>query len=105
LADEPRDDAAMVISEFFTNAVRHTASEAIRCELRLNGNLLHVEVADEGRGPTGPSQRDAGVDEEDGRGLLLVNALSRAWGVRPPASGHGRIVWAVLNCERASSPG
>jgi anti-sigma regulatory factor (Ser/Thr protein kinase) len=96
VADEVRDDTEMVISELFTNAVRHTASELISCELRLADGRVHIEVTDEGNGPTEPQQRAALCDEEGGRGLLLVGLLSLAWGVRPRGIGRGRTVWAEL---------
>lgn len=96
VADEVRDDAEMVISELFTNAVRHTASERICCELWVAAGQVRLEVTDEGSGLTEPQRRTADVDEEGGRGLLLVGLLSRAWGVRPGSGGRGRTVWAEL---------
>lgn len=41
-----------------------------------------------------PSPRDTWSTEEDGRGLLLVEALADAWGTRPTAS--GKTVWFTL---------
>ena len=40
--------------------------------------------------------REAGVEDESGRGLALVCALTQAWGDRPGAAG-GRVVWAQLS--------
>ncbi|GAA2719377.1 MULTISPECIES: ATP-binding protein [Streptomyces] len=88
------DDAQLVVSELFTNAVRHTDSDKVGCRLRVSGAALRIEVADHGHAPTEPRVRCSGADEESGRGLLLVGALSAAWGVRPDDSGHGRVVWA-----------
>lgn len=89
-------DAGLVLSELFTNAVRHSDSEKIVCGLRLTREALRLEVADEGRGTTEPRTREATTDEEGGRGLLLVGALSRTWGVHSCTDGRGRVVWAVL---------
>jgi len=100
--DETQDDAEMVISELFTNAVRHTDSERIICTLRLTGTLLRVEVTDQGHTRTEPRSREAEADEECGRGLLLVGALSRDWGARPSDFGRGRVVWADLPLVRSS---
>jgi serine/threonine-protein kinase RsbW len=97
--DGTRDDAEMIVSELFTNAVRHTASRVVGCELRLDagGGIVRLEVADQGQGMSEPRSREAGVDEEGGRGLLLVEVLSETWGVRgAPDGGSGRTVWAVL---------
>lgn len=91
-----RDDAEMIVSELFTNAVMHTGSEFITCGMGYDGTRLRLEVSDQGRAPTAPRPRAAGVDEEGGRGLLLVGALSQAWGVRPTDDGGGRVVWAEL---------
>ncbi|MFI9722638.1 ATP-binding protein [Streptomyces sp. NPDC052396] len=90
------DDAQLVVSELFTNAVRHTDSEKVSCQLRFSEAHLRIEVADQGRAATEPRARCSGADEESGRGLLLVGALSKAWGVRPDDAGRGRVVWADL---------
>ncbi|MGK5637013.1 ATP-binding protein [Streptomyces sp. URMC 126] len=94
------DDARLVVSELFTNAVRHTDSDKVSCHLRVSEALVRIEVADHGRASTEPRARCSGTDEESGRGLLLVGALSQAWGVRPDDAGRGRIVWADLPHRR-----
>ncbi|MCI0384207.1 anti-sigma regulatory factor [Streptomyces sp. CNQ085] len=95
-----REDVQLVVSELFTNAVRHTDSERVDCELRVTDARLRLTVTDQGGGPAG---RPAGVrpetggaEGENGRGLLLVSALADAWGVRPCADGRGHTVWAEL---------
>lgn len=92
---DAKDNAQLVISELVTNALRHTRSETVSCELRINGSLLRVAVSSEGAGPRlEPVQ--AREEDEGGRGLLLVVALSMGWGVRPGDSGRGHTVWADL---------
>ncbi len=91
------DTAALIVTELFTNAVLHTASEHVACELRDSDGRLRVAVKDQGMRPTGPQLRQAG-HEEHGRGLQLVDALSSFWGTRDVADGPGRIVWAELPC-------
>ncbi len=99
------EDAQLLVSELFTNAVRHTASEKVSCELWLVGLRLCLEVTDQGGGPH-PLQRPPGdpvdADGESGRGLLLVSVLADDWGIRRsldggPGSGHA--VWAELACS------
>ncbi|MFI8257753.1 ATP-binding protein [Streptomyces filamentosus] len=90
-----RDTAALVISELATNAVLHTASSRIVCELRENATTLRISVRDEG-GPAGPRIRDCGA-EERGRGLLIVDALCAAWGAERTGHGTAQIVWAELS--------
>lgn len=93
---EARDDAGLVLSELFTNAVRHSDSDRVSCVVKVTGNLLCLEVADQGCGTTEPLPREPGVDEECGRGLQLVNAIALSWGVQTCPDGRGRLVWAVL---------
>jgi serine/threonine-protein kinase RsbW len=93
-----RDDAGLVISELFTNAVLHTDSERITCALWTVDEVLYVEVADDGHTRTTPTSRPPTSDLENGRGLLLVEELTDEWGVRPSEPGHGRTVWARLIC-------
>ncbi|MFG1811042.1 ATP-binding protein [Streptomyces sp. NPDC049040] len=98
---ELRDDASLVVTELFTNAVRHTDSEKITCVLHDQGNVVRVEVTDQGRGAAEPAPGIAGADEEGGRGLLLVSVLSLAWGSDPAEDGTGRVVWAELATHRS----
>jgi hypothetical protein len=56
----------------------------------LRNRHLHVAVRDES--PL-PLERSAG-DEEPGRGLLIVEGLSSAWGCMRTAG--GKVVWATL---------
>ncbi|MET9875800.1 ATP-binding protein [Actinacidiphila glaucinigra] len=97
------DDAGLVVSELFTNAVVHSGSDHVACLLWTARDKLHIEVVDEGRGPAGPLPRTAADSEESGRGLALVAHLAEGWGVRPPALGTGRAVWAILSCARTEA--
>ena len=98
-----RDDAALIISELFTNALIHTDSVEITCRVLAAPYTLYLSITDQGHGPTGPRVRSTRTapdrdDAENGRGLLLVSALANTWGVATDP-GHGRTVWAVLNLE------
>ncbi len=83
------------MSELVTNAVVHTASARVVCELRRLENRLRIAVQDQGHQPGGP-RLGAGADDEHGRGLLLVDTMCSAWGSRDAGDGSGRIVWAEL---------
>jgi anti-sigma regulatory factor (Ser/Thr protein kinase) len=101
------DDAEVVVSEILTNAIKATTSlpgdagppsdrpEHVCLCLFLDDGELVVEVWDP-RYET-PERRDVDLYDEGGRGLWLVESLSRDWGVRWPATG-GKIVWARLPC-------
>lgn len=96
--DDTCDTAVLLVSELFTNALRHTASATIGCAVRTDREQLRIEVQDEGRGADltpGP----AGSVEVDGRGLLMVDALAASWGVS--ADGRGQTVWCTLPNERS----
>lgn len=96
-----RDDAGLVVTELFTNAVRHTDSEKITCVLQDSGPAVRLEVTDQGRGSGDPVPYSAEADEESGRGLLLVSMLALSWGSEPAEDGTGRVVWAELAVRRA----
>jgi anti-anti-sigma factor len=91
------DAAQLVASELVTNAVVHGRTE-LDLTLRRVGPLLHVAVRD-----TGPGQaRITDIINESsptGRGLLLVDALSTAWGNLLPNT--GKVVWATVRVAKA----
>ncbi|MEU9474915.1 ATP-binding protein [Streptomyces sp. NPDC048191] len=88
------DSAALVVSELVTNAIVHTASSRVVCELHDHDDMVRIAVRDEGCAPGEPHPSPQRPDEEHGRGLLLVDALCRAWGAQE--SGPGLLVWAEL---------
>ncbi|MBV1948549.1 ATP-binding protein [Streptomyces sp. BV129] len=93
------DSAVLVMSELVTNAIVHTASSRVVCELFDHDGLVRIAVRDEGCAPGEPHPAQQRPDEEHGRGLLLVAALCRAWGAQE--HGPGLLVWAEL--ERGSA--
>jgi hypothetical protein len=80
------DDAALVVTELVTNAVRHTGAPC-RLTVTLDGDGMHVAVRD--RGPLPPAFLD---DRPCGAGLHLVANVAQAWGVVRHAD--GKTVWA-----------
>lgn len=95
------DDATMVVSELVTNAIRYglpigfTASEdrPIRLTLVRHGDLVICVVADASRRE--PTMREWCDVSENGRGLHVIEALSRTWGWTA-LPGAGKAVWAAL---------
>lgn len=98
LADEPADDAILVLSELVTNAIAHSGGSRITCRVQVRGERVRIEVEDERRAASVPAVREPDEDDQGGRGLLLVSRLSDAWGVGEAADGKGRVVWADLEC-------
>ncbi|MZE75786.1 ATP-binding protein [Streptomyces sp. SID5475] len=86
MPDGLRDRVELVVSELVTNAVSHGEGRVTMC-LTAGGAGLRVTVADES--PLLPVPRDAGPDQENGRGLLLVAGYSNDYGVDPDGT-----VWA-----------
>ncbi|QNP73109.1 ATP-binding protein [Streptomyces roseirectus] len=96
------DDAELLLSELVTNAVKAKArpDKEVRVEVTLTETELRLEVADACEEL--PVVRHAGEWDEDGRGLILVEALASEWGVGP-REGVGKVVWAVLKLTGCST--
>lgn len=89
--DELEDAACLVVSELATNAINHAGS-ALQVRLMLTPATVRVEVRDDGTGTPEPQAHSA--TREDGRGLLLVAAMSLSWGIDQVE--EGKVVWAEL---------
>lgn len=94
------DDFApcLVASELVTNALRHASEGDGNVTLRLGrteDDALWMEVQD-GTCEL-PHVQEADMVSEVGRGLLIVEQLSRCWGVRPLANNAGKVVFAVID--------
>ncbi|MDP9073192.1 MAG: ATP-binding protein [Actinomycetota bacterium] len=83
------DSVLLLISEVVANALPHCHS-TVDLVLQVNGDQVRVEVWDEA-GELAPVRRDALPDDERGRGMLMVEALSSQWGVIH--SGPRKAVW------------
>ncbi|SOD61756.1 Anti-sigma regulatory factor (Ser/Thr protein kinase) [Streptomyces zhaozhouensis] len=97
------DNALLIVSELVTNAILHTQSSQVRCLLWSSGQLLRIEVADEGPGLFRVRPRAADSEAENGRGLLLLDALALRWGVVAPDQRAGCTVWAELTAAAQQS--
>jgi serine/threonine-protein kinase RsbW len=73
-------EAELLTCELVTNAVQHAAGAAgVTVAVMRRGLVVHVDVIDDGR--TGlPHWREAGGQDEGGRGFLLVNEIAQRWG-------------------------
>ncbi|MGW2744998.1 ATP-binding protein [Streptomyces sp. NPDC001450] len=89
--------AELLTSELVTNALVHTEDDAVLTAV-VSPRGLRVEVRDfVARRPhlRTPDTRN----DTHGRGLVLVQSLADAWGVRP--HGVGKSVWFELGAEAA----
>lgn len=79
------DAALLVVSELVTNALVHTDGQ-VRLDLTLINNRFRIAVADNSpRTPIKPTS--IGWEATGGRGILLVEAMSAAWGTVPVSGG------------------
>ena len=93
---EETDTILLVVSELVTNALVHTDGP-VRLDLTLVNHRFRVAVADSSpRTPVKPTS--IGWEATGGRGILLVEAMSAAWGT-VPVSG-GKQVWAEVALDR-----
>jgi hypothetical protein len=92
--------ASLVMSELVTNSTIHAGTD-IELSVAWNLGLLRVTVGD--NSPDLPRRLYPQLDDVHGRGLIVVTALSRAFGVLPTAEG-GKVVWSVLNAARPNPP-
>lgn len=90
------ESAELVVSELITNAIRASCQPGCGSRVRLwlfsNGASVVIKVWDSSPEPPQPAR--AGPADEDGRGLLIVQALATSWNSH--ARDGGKIVWAVL---------
>jgi anti-sigma regulatory factor (Ser/Thr protein kinase) len=85
------DDVGLVVSELVTNAV-NAGARTVAVDLAVHRGYVRLAVADDAAGrpvPQSPSTRETG-----GRGLHIVDQLSRGWGYIPTPG--GKEVWAEV---------
>lgn len=94
------DSVRLIISELATNAVQHThgRSPTFTVELRLDRDEeLRVGVTDSH--PRRPRRLPAAVQQDNGRGLIIMRHLAAESGGRlmvVPTPSGGKTVWVVL---------
>ncbi len=88
------DDAALVVSELFANALMHgPAGRRVLVGYCLWIGGARIVVCDAGAA-TRPRLRDPAAMDEGGRGLCVVDSISAQWGsIR---LGRARVVWCDL---------
>jgi anti-sigma regulatory factor (Ser/Thr protein kinase) len=97
----------LLVSEMVTNAFQAACGTvpgpsgpgrepAVRLSLRSFPGELLIEVID--RSPDTPVSPSTGHESEHGRGLMLIDALSREWGWFP-VPGGGKCVYCRLATE------
>ncbi|MFF4159801.1 ATP-binding protein [Streptomyces sp. NPDC001678] len=94
------DTIRLILSELATNAVQHTRGQSptFTVELRLDREeRLRVGVTDSH--PRHPRRLPAAVQQDNGRGMVIVRALTAEYGGRvvvTPTADGGKTVWIAL---------
>ncbi|MGW3848435.1 ATP-binding protein [Streptomyces fagopyri] len=110
MAESLVDDAVLILSELLSNACRHgrplgdalSGDGDVRAAWRVDvSGRLTVEVTD-GGGPTRPVPATPSVTARGGRGLNIITALAKDWGVRDDARGEVT-VWVVVQEDVADA--
>jgi anti-sigma regulatory factor (Ser/Thr protein kinase) len=91
-------DLTLLVSELVSNACVHGA-EPIRVCLDVDQGRVRVEVED--GSPMMPEIKRPDGRSTIGRGLLIVESLSRAWGAE--RVGPGKVVWAEVPIKPGGS--
>ena len=101
-------DAELMVSELVTNAVKATVGQqeaASRLQLSSDNTRVLVEVWDADPQPPAPKDLSENgtpdLQEEGGRGLFLVAALSSRWDWYRTREPPGKVVWCELEARSA----
>jgi anti-sigma regulatory factor (Ser/Thr protein kinase) len=94
------DDVELIVSELVTNAVRasdylrdnNVATPIVRLWLASDLQCMLIRVWD--ANSQMPVRKDAGADDDSGRGLMLVDALSSEWGAHSKT--NGKVIWVLV---------
>lgn len=93
------DDARLLVTELISNSLRHAAmrkGDRVSLRARVTDGLVRVEVGDPGRNGA-PRLREPGA-QQGGYGLLMVQRLSRRWGVHQDGE---TVVWFEMPARSA----
>lgn len=90
---------ALLVAELAANAVRHGRLPGRDFRLRLAfeapAGLIRIEVSDASPDQPPAASPAPALDDESGRGLLLVDILATRWGTTPRLP-LGKTVWAEV---------
>jgi anti-sigma regulatory factor (Ser/Thr protein kinase) len=93
-------DATLVVSELVGNSIRYATplpGGLLEVSWSVDPDCVRLRVSD-GGGHSVPARHNAGPEDVRGRGLAIVAALARDWGVEVSKDGKGPMstVWVDL---------
>jgi anti-sigma regulatory factor (Ser/Thr protein kinase) len=93
-----QESTELLVSELVTNAVQaaRAATGVTPVRLWLLSDTVRVVILVWDASPEPPVRMSSGDDAENGRGLLLVEAISDQWGSYPARDEGGKVVWALV---------
>jgi anti-sigma regulatory factor (Ser/Thr protein kinase) len=97
-------DMQLLVTEIVANCVRHgRVGEEGKIDLQVNfdGDIARVEVRDTGI-QADPRVRQPDLSGGGGFGMILVERMSRAWGVEHEP---GVVMWFELDLDRGGAAG
>lgn len=106
--DHVGENAGAVVTELMTNALRHGLPELPEDPTHSSGSPIRLGLANPGpyvvcavtdASPEPPTPRHPDWQDEAGRGLSVVAALSDQWGCAFEPTGQGKVVWAAFATE------
>ncbi|WP_431040682.1 ATP-binding protein [Streptomyces sp. P1-3] len=99
-AAEATDTVRLIVSELATNAVQHTfgQSPTFTVDVRLDRDR-HLRIGVTDSHPRWPKRLPAAVQQDNGRGLVIIRSLTAESGGRffvTPTPEGGKTVWIAL---------
>jgi anti-sigma regulatory factor (Ser/Thr protein kinase) len=92
------DSTELLVAELVTNAVNAsramTQARPVGLSLASGSGRVLILVSD--ANPEPPLRINTSDEAENGRGLMLVEAISERWGWYFSASSDRKVVWAVI---------
>jgi len=92
------EGAELLVTELVTNAVKasRAMTQAFPVRLWLASDSAQVLILVSDASPEPPVRMDTSDEAENGRGLMLVEAISEQWGWYFREDNDGKVVWATM---------
>lgn len=91
------ESAELLVTELITNAVKASRAVTLGSPVRLwlVSDLAQILILVWDASPQPPVRINAGGEAENGRGLILIEAISEKWGWYGRDGSDGKFVWAI----------